>query len=69
MPNQINPTLEQLIEKAREYMLRMSPEELNRMWREQTISFAWGNVKLSNPAVTREMVEQEYDYLHSEDAR
>lgn len=32
-------------------------------WREQTISFAYGNIKLHNPAVTREMVREQLDTL------
>lgn len=32
--------------------------------REQAISFAYGNVKLHNPAITREMVAEQYDGLH-----
>lgn len=32
--------------------------------REQAISFAYGNVALDNPAITREMVAEQYDALH-----
>jgi len=35
-----------------------------RARREHIISFAYGNVHLHNPAVTREMIEAEYDKLH-----
>jgi len=45
------PALAELIELARGYV--MSPEE-----REQQIrSFAYGNVKLHNPAITREDID------------
>lgn len=45
------PTLAELVELARNYV--MTPEELH----EQRISFAYGNVAIENPRVTREMVE------------
>ena len=44
--------LDRLIEEARKYV--MSPDEE----REQTISFAYGNTHLENPAITREDVEK-----------
>lgn len=34
--------------------------------KEQAISFAYGNVKLSNPNITREMVEKAYEELKRE---
>lgn len=34
--------------------------------KEQAISFAYGNVKLSNPNVTREMVKRAYEELKVE---
>ena len=46
------PTLEELFAWARTY--RMTPEEEH----EQRISFAYGNAKIENDRVTREMVEQ-----------
>lgn len=44
--------LSRLIERVRSY--KMSPEEREAQRR----SFAYGNAKLSNPRVTREMVDQ-----------
>ena len=45
-------TLEELLEWSKGY--EMTPEEME----EQRRSFAYGNVKISNPAVTREMVDE-----------
>jgi len=50
-------TLEELIEWARTYV--MTPEEREAQRR----SFVYGNVKLSNPAVTKERVDQVADEL------
>jgi hypothetical protein len=47
--------LEQLIEKAR--AIKLTPAQK----RDQIISFAYGNVKLHNPDITREDVERFYD--------
>ena len=55
MKSKKDMTLEELLEHCRDY--EMSPEERE----EQRRSFAYGNVKLSNPAVTREMVDQAAD--------
>jgi len=49
--------LDERIETARKHV--MTPEER----RAQTISFAYGNLVLDNPAITREMVERAYDEL------
>ncbi len=45
--------LDQLLEAARK-LGEMTPEEK----RQQRISFAYGNVSMSNPSITREDVEQ-----------
>ena len=55
--------LEKLLKKAA--MFEMNPEE----YREQMISFAYGNAKLSNPNITREMVEEVYEKLYGKKAR
>lgn len=47
----MSPELERLIELARDYV--MPPEEVE----EQKRSFAYGQVAIENPDVTREMVE------------
>jgi hypothetical protein len=49
--------LEYLIERARE--VRMSPQEKE----EQRRSFAYGNTKIENPRITREMIDQEAEKL------
>ena len=52
-----NPRLESLLEKSRSY--QWTPEERSA----QVISFAYGNVKLHNPAITRKRVERVYEQL------
>jgi hypothetical protein len=58
------PTIEELIEAARKYHAEnpITPEEI----REHAISFAYGNCKLDNPNITREMVEEEARKLYGE---
>ena len=51
-PTVLNARLNELIEQARNHV--MSPEELF----EQAVSFAYSNVSISNPLVTREMVHE-----------
>lgn len=55
--------LRALIEKARGVV--MSPEQR----RAQEIDFAWGNVALEYPEITREMVEAAYERLHDHERR
>lgn len=50
------------VERARKY--KMTPEEKRR----QRISFAYGNAHMSNPNVTREMVEEAAKRLEATDA-
>jgi hypothetical protein len=49
--------LEHLIEQARR--VRMSPQEKE----EQRRSFAYGNTKIENPRITREIIDQEAEKL------
>ncbi len=51
-PAPSRPELDQLIRQARDHV--MTPEELF----EQRVSFVYGNVSMSNPNVTREMVRE-----------
>ena len=46
------PTLDELIEVARK--IKMTPE----MAHEQRVSFVYGNCKIENDLITREMVEK-----------
>jgi hypothetical protein len=55
--------LQELIEKARE--IEMTPE----MARVQRQSFAFGNVNMHNPAVTRELISDVDDAMTREDTR
>jgi len=55
----VDPELARLLAAARE-LPPISPAEM----REQTISFAYGNLALHNSTITREMVEQAYDQMH-----
>jgi hypothetical protein len=50
-------TLDELIESARHFT--MTPEHR----REQVISFAYGNMKLHDPSITREDIERAYENL------
>jgi hypothetical protein len=52
-------SLQQLLDEARKYLL--TPQERE----EQRRSFAYGNTKIENPRITREMVDQEADALGS----
>ena len=52
--------IEELIDKYRNYV--MSDEER----KEQDINFAYGNAKLSNKYVTREMIENSYNKMHNQ---
>lgn len=57
------PSLDELIEQAR----KIVPTAADR--RAQVISFAYGNCAIENPAITREMVEAEYDKLFGGEER
>ena len=52
--------LDELIEAARAY--QMTPEET----RQQVISFAYGNVRLHNPAITRADIEAALEKLENQ---
>lgn len=52
--------LSDLIEQARNH--QWSEEEK----RQQIVSFVYGNVGLSKPHITREMIEEAYDVLHND---
>lgn len=58
-----NRRLNKLLAWAKTY--EMTPEERE----EQRRSFAYGNVKLSNPEVTREMVDKVADELNASRVR
>lgn len=49
--------LSTLIEKARN--VRMSPQD----WEEQRRSFAYGNTKIENDRITRQMIDEEAEAL------
>ena len=61
--NNEEPSLEELLERAKNH--RMTPEEEEQQRR----SFAYGNVKLSNPHVTRDMVNQIAEEMNAEDGQ
>lgn len=54
----MSDTLEPLLKQVREYLQQHPPTQQQRD--EHAISFAWGNVYLHNPAITREQVAMEY---------
>jgi hypothetical protein len=49
--------LEDLLEAAKDAVLTQQEKE------EQRRSFAYGNTKIENPRITREMIDQEADLL------
>lgn len=58
-----SPELEQLLSHANEAFRGMSPEEQQRAWREQAISFTWGQLASmrNGTTVTRAQVAELYD--------
>jgi hypothetical protein len=54
--------LQELLDEARKSVL--TPEEKEEQWR----SFAYGNTKIENSRITREMVDQEAESLKKETA-
>jgi len=58
-----DPTLANLLKQAKNH--KMTSEEI----RLQRVSFAYGNLALHDPCVTREMVEATDKELHPEDYR
>lgn len=61
-----NDELNELWEKAKRLMNGLSPEELREMDRINTISFVYGNLKLSGWTGTMEDVEEEYERLYGQ---
>lgn len=59
----MSETLEVLIARARSVVMTESDREAQRR------SFAYGNIKIENDLVTREMVEEEAARLESSDGR
>lgn len=53
--------LAELLEIARK--ADMTPEQR----KQQTISFVYGNLRIENPLITREIVEQAYEELYDHD--
>lgn len=52
------PELDELIRKSIAEYEAMTPEQKKAMHRAQRISWVYGNLALSNPSITREMVEK-----------
>lgn len=59
-------TLDELIKKAKENRPLRELQEEER--KEQAISFAYGNVKLRNPSLTRKQIEEEAIKIYGESA-
>ena len=57
--------LTELAAKANAAVKALPAETRRKMRREQAISFVFGNLSLSNPAITREMVAAAYDEVRS----
>jgi hypothetical protein len=58
---ELRPTWEELKDEARRVMDAMSPVDLATMREAQRASFTYGNIKLHNPMLTREMVQDVID--------
>lgn len=58
-PPPSRPELARLLEQSRD-----APPMTLAQLREQRISFAYGNGSISNPRITREMVEQIHDEIY-----
>ena len=52
------PELDALIRESIAAYDAMTPEQKKEMHRQQRISWVYGNLALSNPSITREMVEK-----------
>ena len=61
----MKPTLEELIETMRLRDASLTSEQRTAERSAQTRSFAYGNVHLSNPSVTREMIDKAADELEN----
>ena len=57
-PTPARPDLDELVRRSIEAFNALPPEERRRHRHAQRISWVYGNVALSNPDVTREMVEE-----------
>lgn len=57
--------LTELAAKANAAVKALPAETRRKMRREQAISFVFGNLSLSNPAITRKMVASAYDEVRS----
>ena len=57
--------LTELAAKANAAVKALPAETQRKMRREQAISFVFGNLSLSNPAITRKMVASAYDEVRS----
>lgn len=53
-----HPELDRLLKEAVVAVGRMSTAERRAMYREQAISWVYGNLAIDNPLITREMVEK-----------
>lgn len=57
-PCPLRPELDGLLQKAKKAWEEMSPDQKRELHRAQRISWVYGNLALSNPDITREMVEE-----------
>ena len=62
----INPELDELLRKAAERVKKMTPEERAEMFRQQKISWVYGEIGIENPdsTITREDVARMIDEQH-----
>ena len=54
----VSPELQRLLADAKEQVAQMSDDEVEAMLREQRISFAYGNLALYDPRVTKDDIRR-----------
>ena len=57
-PTPARPDLDELVRRSIEAFNALPPEEKRRHCHAQRVSWVYGNLALSNPDITREMVEE-----------
>lgn len=61
-----NPELNALWERVKGLTKNLAPEKIRNLERDSTISFVYGNLKLSGWTGTMEDVEEEYERLYGQ---
>lgn len=61
LDQELGPTWDEIVELARRKLASMTPLERAAMHERQRLDFAYGNTKLANPRITRDMVQDAAD--------